>query len=962
MITYDEKLDFDRKVPKRKKDKDVWNILDEYPLQWLNEVDQDGEFVENWDPFGNNFGIGYYKDGSIAAGFRLECTDPQFLGQTQANAMHTYLNAALTSIQKAENIQFLWYSLDEDEETLISYLNERDGLKLHPIQAYTKDQIVKRDRERLHKGELKSYRCAVFVNIPYFGKDTSHQEESMLKGVWRNMKSFPKMFVELAGLTNINQVSPEKEALLKLTKEAVQRARSVMNSFAASPGITTRPLGATEFYRISRRTWSPTHWKNDKLTNGKTLETLFGPLKYGIPSYVLLEEINDERSWTWQTGKHWHRLLSLRIPPSGGDVGLMIAAIGAQDNAHIYNSEYSLTMRPTKNSEVARALHANLKLYTKMYEGNEKEHQNIKPIIEDMREQLSKLTRDESSNVFECHLFIHIWDEDETKLDTWEKGLIQAFTMEPLKARFSLEEFNGLPYYMGYCTPGFTRCKDSERKILFLTPEASTIIPLLGQATGFVQADPKGRRAPMLMETHRGTLYQQDDFARGNVIAWNGVSVGTTGSGKSMYYNLKIARTISPKDKFIILDGAMADGSYRPICNLMGGNYVDTSLGREEQTYSINPLFTEELPGGRYREPMTDELNRMTLNIEPMLRKRTNEPLDETEKAIITTGINLAFESMRDEKGRVFLHSVAQALNKRYEKEGGKTAERALEMAEHLYSQWCFPNGPYRYFVDRPTQHSDKNLIVYDLKGLSENPTLKGVMVASYLNRIDALVRENMALPAEEQYRIHVYIDEAWNSLMDPTMVQSLVALYRAGRARNISTHCLTQLMADFRKILVISDPNSGSSELDTTNNAILGNCTWFNLFKHDPSDSEVTKEVLNLPTEQALEVANLGTLPGKHREMVQYVRLNNGNAFSKLLIRPLPFELKAYTSDVQELGRKRSVRNQIQNTWDESLDLQKTRDNAIDQLEEMGFKGAESLTDGQIQEILTINQSLKNQ
>jgi hypothetical protein len=577
-----------------------------------------------------------------------------------------------------------------------------------------------------------------------------------------------------------------------------------------------------------------------------------------------------------------------------------------------------------------------------------------------MQMQLDKLTREESTNVFETFLFVHIWHEKEEVLDRWERGLIRTFAMEPLKARLSIEEFNGLPYYLGYCTPGFTRCKDSERKIPFLANEAATLLPLLGQSSGFIQADPKGRRAPILLETHRGTLYQQDDFARGNVIAYNGVSVGVTGSGKSMFYNLKIARTLSPKDKFIILDGAMADGSYRPITTILGGTYVDTGLGLEEDTYSVNPLFTEELPGGAYRKPTTDEVNRIMRNIEPMLRKKHLEPLDETERGIIVSGINLAYESKRDEKGRVFLRNFADALESRYQNDNGRIGTRAKEMAEHLRNQWCFPHGTYRYFVDRPTKQSNKNLIVYDLKGLAENPTLKGVMVSSYLNQIAVLVQENLKLPEEEQFRLHIYIDEAWNALTDALMVENLMYLYRAGRARNISTHCLTQLMADFKKILVISDQGTGTSTLDTNNNAILGSTTWYNLFKHDPSDAAVTREVLNLPEEQAQEIARLGTIPGKHREMIQYVRLNNGNAFTKLLVRPLPFELKAYTSDVQEKGRKQSVRKQILQTWNDALDRRKIREKAVDQLEELGFLNSDSLSDSQIQEILVVLESLK--
>jgi hypothetical protein len=281
-------------------------------------------------------------------------------------------------------------------------------------------------------------------------------------------------------------------------------------------------------------------------------------------------------------------------------------------------------------------------------------------------------------------------------------------------------------------------------------------------------------------------------------------------------------------------------------------------------------------------------------------------------------------------------------------------------MGQHLEDQWCFPNGPYRFFVDRDSSKKTGNLTVYDLKGLSENPTLKGVMVTTYLNQINVLVNENLKKNDEDQARIWVIIDEAWSALMDPTMVNSLMGLYRAGRARNISTHCLTQQMADFKKVLIASDKASGTTTFDPNNNAILGNTTWFNLFKHDPSDVKITQEVLNLPNNQVQQIEELGTLPGKYREMIQYVRLNNGMAFNKLLVRPIPFELNAYSSDVREKGARSMIKKRLLEEWKLPEERKNLRNRSVEILEAEGFTGADTLTDTQIIEILTTLEYIK--
>ena len=421
-----------------------------------------------------------------------------------------------------------------------------------------------------------------------------------------------------------------------------------------------------------------------------------------------------------------------------------------------------------------------------------------------------------------------------------------------------------------------------------------------------------------------------------------------------MFYNLKIARTLSDKDIIIVLDGAMADGSYRAMTNLLGGSYIETGLQLEEDTFSQNPLLTEILEDGSFRKPTAEELNRIANNIEPMVRIRATQELTEPERSAILAAVSLAFENYRDQRGRVYLRDVAKALRERNKGDQSSISIRSVEMGQHLEDQWCFPNGPFRYFVDRDSTPRMSNLTVYDLKGLAQNPMLKGVMVATYLNQINVIVNENLKKKENDQARIWVIIDEAWQALMDPTMVNSLMGLYRAGRARNISTHCLTQQMADFRKVLIASDPSSGGTTFDPSNNAILGNTTWFNLFKHDPDDVKVTQEILNLPDTQAEEIRELGSSTGNFREMIQYVRLNNGSAFNKVLVRPLPFEMVAYTSDVKEKGRKEQFRQGILDDWSDVTTRPRTRKLAIEQLEGMGFKGASELKDAQIVELLT--------
>jgi hypothetical protein len=962
MITYEENLQIRRKEPKLSNaDKTTWNMGNEIPIQWLEEVTANGEYVPKFDGLSTNFGIGVYKDGSISCGFEIEASDPSFLGDEEANVLHTQIEAALGGLLKEEHLQFLWATLDEDEKTLQIFEKEREGLKTNPVQFYIRKTILERDRARLQNGELKSYRCACFLNIPYYETkdDVVTKKEGVVDFLLNGLKAIPKAIDAMGTLLTYPSVELEENYLKSRISLCLEKLKSLMSNFNSCTGITARPLNATEYYRILLRTWSPSHWKIDKFTNGKTLEGPQNTSRLPLTNYFALEDV-DDWGYTFKTGNTFHRILSLRVPPEYCDMGYMVGCMVAKENTAIYNSQFSLTLRPSSAARAAMAIQGHMKLMLKQYEGNPKEHINLKPIIDDMEQQLFKLTRADGSHVFKTTAMIHIWHEDSLILDKWEASLMRSFSLPPIKARVSLEEHNSLPFFLGYFTPGYTRCEDDSRDHIYMATEAATHIPLMGSANGYIQDSLENRRAPLLLETHRGTLQLQDDFARGRVNAWSGVAIGTTGSGKSMYYNMKIGQTLSDRDIIVVLDGALADGSFRAMSNLHNGRYIETGLQLGDETFSQNPMLTEEMADGSFRKPNTEELNRITNIIEPMIRIRATQELTEPERTLITGAVNLAFENYKDENGRVYLRNVAKALKDRFKGDNSTQAQRSIEMGQHLEDQWCFPYGTFRYFVDKDSKITKQsNLTVYDLKGLSENPTLKGVMVATYLNQINAIVNENLKKPEHQQARIWVIIDEAWAALQDPVLVTSLQGLYRASRARNISVHCLTQQMADLKKILIAANKATGGTELDTNNNAILGNTNWFNLFKHSPSDIAITKEILNLPTRQAEEIGELGTVSGKSKEMIQYVRLQNGSAFTKLIIKPTPFELRAYSSDAQEKGKKYKNKEKLIKEWSQTESRTNIRKEAVDRLEALGFREAHILRDEQIIEIIATVDSL---
>ena len=961
MIDLSENLQENRKeAPPTHTGMTTENVVGEFPMRWLDEVDQNGNFVPEFDSGAPNFGIGIYKDGSISCGFQIDATDPEFLSQAAADITHNNLQATLTGIDRVDHLHFLWNTIDEDQATLSIYEHDRDGLETQPVQTKIRKDTLDSVKARLQTGELKSIRAYCFLNLPYETKDhkapsNTKTSTSLADHFFGNFKSLSDAISSLGALTRTQTEEVELQHLYSRIQIAIRKIKSHMYAMATCPGVTVKPANATEYTRLVYRIWSPSHWQREKLDDTINIQALYRNSIYSFPQVVVQDDIKDTWGWQFKTGKYFHRILSLRIQPEHADIGWMVGCMGQQENNEIFNSQYSLIVKPASVNESYQALSKQLRIFRGLYNSDPDKHKNVKAVVEDLENQLEKLSRSEGSYVFQVVLMIHIWHEDTHVLTEWENSLSRAFSVPPLKAKISVEQLNSLPYCLTNFTPGFTRDPDDYRKFIYRSIELATHIPLMGASDGFVQAKSKGRRSPRIFETHRNTLFAQYDFARGRVNSWGGAAVGIPGSGKSMYYNMKVAALLSPVNKAIIIDAAQTP-SFRALCSLLNGSLNQISLRDTEKCVCTNPLFTEFLPNGTFRNPNPDELVRFTNIIEPMVRRNSSQPLDNFERSCLSNAITMAFDHRKNSEGRVYLRMVADALTDISRTDRASINIRASEMAQQLRNQWCWPNGPYQYFVDGDSTRTRENdLTVYELQGLDETPDLKAVMAATYFNHIQTISAKNQTEDEDTLSTITIVADEVASLLLDPIMAKSFSNLSRKSRAQNISLHCLTQFMSDFEKLVVFSDPKSGTSAIDMESNDILGNTNWYQLFKHAPADIEVTKRILQLSENQADELASLATIPGQARQMIQYTRLINGNAFNKIMVRPTRFELCAFSSDAQDRAKKNTVRNKLEREWVESINRRNHRESAVARLEKDGFKEAHTLQDEQILELLTI-------
>lgn len=931
-------------------------VGEEVPLQYLESRDKEGKLMDNLN---QGTAVGIYHDGSIASVFRIECPDTYYLAPDKLEAILNGLEAILSTQSQKHNLHFFWNTSDQDNETLELFLEQNMIPGQHSSQKMLRELQAERERLRLLKGELKAYRCYVMISTPYpkKAKKVQNKQEGRM-GIPALIKS--SMETVLEDLLNLGSLlqrpgefQAEEKTLLQSIQENARRTELLRESFDGIPGMTTYDVKAGEFFSLYRRSWSPSTWENVKFSGEPLNTTPKRPLRTGLANHYITDTITDHGSY-WETDGIHHTLLVMRKPPTFTDIGIILEHVTVQKGKEIHQLEYSLIMVPTDGRKETAILGRNLRLYTKQYQTEPSKYPNHPQIIQSISSQLEKLYNNEGTPGYDVSVIFHLWNKDKKVLDSWKNIIQQNMARPPFAARFAEEQYHALPYYANKMQPGYTNDGDDSRSVHLLAREAATFIPLLSFGSSFLQEEPEGRRVIGLFETDLGNLHPFDWFARGRVSNFGGVGVGTSGSGKSYFYNRVIAGTCSDMDNVIVIDGAVAAGSYRNNAMILSGagSYIEVG---GKSNYCINILETEEI-NGKMRPPSEDEIQRMAMNIEPMIREERNRPLNNHDRMMLTKAIRMAFDAPTDpEKGKVYLRDVAHSLKNNFGGRGGSQEDRAQRLGITLEDGWCHPHGTYRAFFDGESSPLPEGLVVFDNNGIKDDPVLSSVMVAAQFSYIDKVVQNNLKRGEKDKKRIHVYIDEAWKALNDPSTVEFIVSMYRAGRARNLSPHLITQKMEDLKKLLMVSDPNSGKSELDPNSNAILGNCSWFNLFKHDPSDALVSQNVLGLTEKQTDAVRNLGGVPNQYREMIQFVRMTNGNAFSKLRYRPVDLEYPLFTSDSQDIAVLRGITSRLAENlgWDNPSNQAVSRRETLARLSDVGFKNLETNSNPQLMALL---------
>ncbi|MFA5858193.1 MAG: ATP-binding protein [Elusimicrobiota bacterium] len=371
-------------------------------------------------------------------------------------------------------------------------------------------------------------------------------------------------------------------------------------------------------------------------------------------------------------------------------------------------------------------------------------------------------------------------------------------------------------------------------KHVFHTDAVAQFLPVSQQWRGC--DNPK-----MLFLTREYELLPFDVFDPG-LPAKHGLVLGTTGSGKSFTTNFLLNNFYveSENNHIVITD---IGGSYRKLCTLLGGEYLEIELSDK---YSFNPFPPKNVAVTNYDfeqfEIDADVIAYLKLLIQKLLKKDT---LTGQESFVLERSIVNTYKCCVD--NIPILSDLLFQLDN-YTPVRVSADDGAAAIAKHFVSnleEWS--SGVKGKMLNRrATLEPKSRMVVFDLQKLQEQKELQSVVLFLIQNTIWQKLYD-------KSLRKMIVFDECWQLFNDPTSAQLIENLYRTARKFNASILSVSQSPDDF-----LSSKSAS---------AVLANSYTKYILKLQKGHELLIKFGLN--TQEVNLVKSLSSVRGKYSEIM---------------------------------------------------------------------------------------------
>lgn len=597
--------------------------------------------------------------------------------------------------------------------------------------------------------------------------------------------------------------------------------------------------------RLSREEVLGLYWRslNPSRAGGGTGPERIRPY-LSLRSQLALSQACDEKDWFWADG-HYHRAVSLHFLGDFIETGGVDRLISrAQEGTTLVFNFMALDLERTLDrakAEARRAAGLSFLQGTKNYEAQAKASE---------LDELITLVRSKGERLFLFSCFGLLRDRDRDALGG--KALKFAMQVRECLGGEALMEDLLHKRFFSACLPFGTAL--SPRRHILTGEACARLAPLSSPWPG--SASPG-----ILLKSREGEIVSVDPFE--GETPRHGIVIGSTGSGKSFSMNYLVLSlyALDPRNRFVIVD---VGGSYKRLCEVLGGSYFAVRLSEE---FAINPFPPKEavLDGKGGYDP--DLIGYLMLLVEKMLDGKSSQ----NRKRILEEAIKALYSQDYPEPLLGDLRSVL-------EKFSGEAADR-VEAQAMARSLRFYTDGIYGKLLNSPgaVKPFEGRMTVFDLAGLKEHKALQSILVFLIGFGLAGKLKNTSC-------RKIVILDEGWEFFNDPAASELISRLYRTARKFNGLIVSVSQSPRDFIK-----------SQSAT---AMLANSYWKAFLRLDMGHE--TLQAFGLNSRQVEAVKGLEMKKRSYSEML----LCFGENSRVLRLEPTPLEYWIATTNAEECVR----------------------------------------------------------
>jgi len=357
-------------------------------------------------------------------------------------------------------------------------------------------------------------------------------------------------------------------------------------------------------------------------------------------------------------------------------------------------------------------------------------------------------------------------------------------------------------------------------------------------------------------------LVQYDPFDS-RLPNYNALVTGSSGAGKSFLNNLVLLQYITQEPLVFIID---IGGSYRKLCEFLGGQYIEISPPRGNETCkTINPL---ELPEGA-TEPSPQKIKFILSFLENLLTDEDGDKLPKLDKSLLEEAVLETYGVARKTgDSDPTMSDLVTVLE--------KSEDRSLRNYAKMLYPWTGQRPYGRLLDDKSSLDLSSGFVVFDLKGLSSYPDLQAAMILIITDFILGRVENTKGK------RKQILMDECWELLKSRGSQRFMEYCVRTLRKTGSGITFITQGLEE-----IVSSP-IGSAILSNT-------ATKFVLLQR--GDLKPIRELLKLNDQEMSLIASLRQAKGRYSEAF----LMSNEARTVIQVHPTPVEYWLATSDAAD-------------------------------------------------------------